>query len=119
MLSDHPVYATIPTPDMARARQFYEDVLGFVARSETPAGIIYPAAGGTYFILTRSSGAASGSHTQMGFEVSNLEDEVIALPEHVDRRVGAAAARPGLVEPAARAEGVEGLLQAQQRVERA
>jgi len=79
MLSDHHVYATIPTPDLARARRFYEDVLGFVARTETPAGIIYPAADGTYFILTRSSGTASGSHTQMGFEVTNLEAEVAEL----------------------------------------
>jgi catechol 2,3-dioxygenase-like lactoylglutathione lyase family enzyme len=79
MLRDHHVYATIPTPDMARARRWYEDVLGFSPRSETPAGIIYPAADGTYFILTRSSGSASGTHTQMGFEVTSLETEVAEL----------------------------------------
>ena len=27
MLSDHPVYATIPTQDVAALRRFYEDVL--------------------------------------------------------------------------------------------
>ncbi len=79
MLRDHHVYATIPTPDMTRARRFYEDLLGFTPRSETPAGIIYPAADGTYFILTRSSGSASGTHTQMGFEVTAIEREVAEL----------------------------------------
>src|SRR3954471_18334364 len=79
MLSDQPVYATLPTSNLAALRRFYEEVLGFAARSETPAGIYYQAGEGTYFAITVSSGQASGSHTQMGFEVKNLEDEVAAL----------------------------------------
>ena len=31
MLNDHPVYATIATADLARARSFYEGTLGFSA----------------------------------------------------------------------------------------
>jgi O-acetyl-ADP-ribose deacetylase (regulator of RNase III)/catechol 2,3-dioxygenase-like lactoylglutathione lyase family enzyme len=79
MLSDHPVYATLPTADLASLRRFYEDVLGFTVKSETPAGIYFQAGNGTYFAITRSSGRPSGSHTQMGFEITNIEDEVAAL----------------------------------------
>ena len=79
MLSDHQVYAAIPTTDLETARRFYEDVLGFVPRDENPAGIYYNAGAGTYFILTRSSGKASGSHTQMAFRVSDIESEVREL----------------------------------------
>ena len=76
MLSDHQVYAAIPTADLDAARGFYEEVLGFVPREANPAGIYYDAGGGTYFVLTRSSGKASGSHTQMAFRVSEIESEV-------------------------------------------
>lgn len=79
MLSDHQVYAAIPTADLDAARGFYEDVLGFVPREANPAGIYYDAGGGTYFVLTRSSGKASGSHTQMAFRVSDIESEVREL----------------------------------------
>jgi predicted enzyme related to lactoylglutathione lyase len=76
MLSDHQVYAAIPTADLDTARGFYEEVLGFVPREANPAGIYYDAGAGTYFVLTRSSGKASGSHTQMAFRVSDIESEV-------------------------------------------
>ena len=76
MLSDHQVYAAIPTADLDAARGFYEEVLGFVPREANPAGIYYDAGAGTYFVLTRSSGQASGSHTQMAFRVSDIESEV-------------------------------------------
>jgi catechol 2,3-dioxygenase-like lactoylglutathione lyase family enzyme len=76
MLSDHPAYATLPTADVQTLRRFYEDVLGFVPREENPAGVFYDAGGGTYFIVTRSGGKASGTHTQIGFRVSDIEAEV-------------------------------------------
>jgi catechol 2,3-dioxygenase-like lactoylglutathione lyase family enzyme len=76
MLSDHPAYATLPTADVQTLRRFYEDVLGFLPREENPAGVFYDAGGGTYFIVTRSGGKASGTHTQIGFRVSDIEAEV-------------------------------------------
>jgi catechol-2,3-dioxygenase len=79
MLADHPVYATLPTQDLARLRRFYEDVLGLKVRSETPAGIYYEAGDGTFFAITRSSGKATGSHTQMAFRLTNIEREVADL----------------------------------------
>ena len=79
MLRDHPVYATIPTDDVDRLRSFYEDTLGFEVIEETRAGIFFGAANGTRFAVTRQSGAASGTHTQMGFRVSAIEEEVADL----------------------------------------
>jgi catechol 2,3-dioxygenase-like lactoylglutathione lyase family enzyme len=60
MLSDHVVYATIPTQDVERLRRFYEDVLGFRVLEETLSGIFYRGAAGTMFAVTRSGGKASG-----------------------------------------------------------
>lgn len=81
MLSGHPVYATLPTPDLDRLRRFYEEVLGFVPREANPAGAYYDAGEGTFFAVTRSAGNASGDHTQMAFRVSGIEAEVAALRE--------------------------------------
>jgi catechol-2,3-dioxygenase len=79
MLRDYPVYATIPTADLDGLRPFYEDVLGFHVVEETPAGIFFGAGGGTLFAVTRQSGTASGTHTQMGVRVQAIEQEVAEL----------------------------------------
>jgi catechol 2,3-dioxygenase-like lactoylglutathione lyase family enzyme len=79
MLSDHPVYAAMPTADLDGLRRFYEDVLGFAPREANPAGVYYDAGGGTFFLLTRSAGKASGEHTQMAFRVTGIDAEVADL----------------------------------------
>ena len=80
MLSGHPVYATIPTQDVASLRRFYEDVLGLPgpARDPVDASTTTPAAGRS----SRSRGAAASrpaSHTQMAFRVEDIQGEVTAL----------------------------------------
>ena len=79
MLRDHPVYATIPTADVDRLRRFYEGLLGFEVIEETSAGVFFGAGAGTLFAVTRQSGRASGTHTQMGFRVDAIEQEVAEL----------------------------------------
>ena len=79
MLSDQPVYATLPTHDLALARRFYEEILGLTVEQETPTTVYFKAGDGSFFALSKSAGAASGSHTQMAFRVSNLEAEVAGL----------------------------------------
>jgi catechol 2,3-dioxygenase-like lactoylglutathione lyase family enzyme len=79
MLSTFPTYATIPTTDVPRLREFYEGTLGFAVKEETPAGIYLAAGDGTYFAVTRSSGRASGTHTQLGFRVRGITDVVSDL----------------------------------------
>ena len=79
MLRDAHAYATLPTDDMERLRRFYEDVIGLTVRSERPAGIFYETGDGTFFAITRSSGKANGTHTQLGLAVTDLEAEVTEL----------------------------------------
>ena len=47
--------------------------------SERVGGLLYRPAGGGEFALFLSAGRASGEHTQMGFEVTDLEATVAAL----------------------------------------
>jgi catechol 2,3-dioxygenase-like lactoylglutathione lyase family enzyme len=79
MLSDHETYATLPTSNLDRARSFYEETLGFRPDRLTPIGVHYRAAGGTLFSVTVSPGTPSGSHTQLGFSVADIEREVADL----------------------------------------
>ena len=47
MLQNAPMYAYIPAKDVARARRFYEDKLGFKAGEEIAGGVVYEFANGT------------------------------------------------------------------------
>jgi catechol 2,3-dioxygenase-like lactoylglutathione lyase family enzyme len=76
MLSKGRVAAALPAKDIARARAFYEK-LGFKPAQEMPdQGVIYECAGGTGFLVFPSFGQASGTHTQINFEVSDFDAEV-------------------------------------------
>ena len=75
MLSDLPVHTTVPASDLARARTFYEDVLGFKPERVTEAGVIYRAKG-TWFLLFQSSGAGTNQATACGFQTPDLAASV-------------------------------------------
>ena len=79
MLSTHRCHATLPVADLDGARAFYEGVLGFTPSQANPAATMYEAGSGTKFAVTRSSGKASGTHTQMGFTVTDVAAEVADL----------------------------------------
>ena len=51
MLQKFPLYAYIPARDVARARRFYEDKLGFKPKEEVSDGVIYDFANGTSCFL--------------------------------------------------------------------
>jgi catechol 2,3-dioxygenase-like lactoylglutathione lyase family enzyme len=72
------VATRIPVQDMKRARAFYADKLGLEPSEERPGGLLYRCAKGE-FALFESVGAASGSHTQMAFEVDDIESVVAEL----------------------------------------
>jgi catechol 2,3-dioxygenase-like lactoylglutathione lyase family enzyme len=78
MLQNSHVSARIPVQDLARARRFYADKLGLVPTEERPGGLRYQCASG-WFALFESSGAPSGEHTQLAFEVDDLEGVVKEL----------------------------------------
>ena len=68
----------LPAQDLDRARAFYAEKLGLEPADERPGGILYRV-GDTEFALFASGGRATGDHTQMGFEVEDLEATVAEL----------------------------------------
>jgi predicted enzyme related to lactoylglutathione lyase len=79
VLSSARINATLPAADLDRARRFYEETLGFAPADVQPGGVRYEAAGGARFLVFPSSGRASGSHTQIGFQVDDIATEVAEL----------------------------------------
>ena len=75
MLEDGKVAARIPVQDLQRARSFYAEKLGLEPSEERPGGLLYRCGEGE-FALFESAGAASGDHTQMGWEVEDIEATV-------------------------------------------
>jgi catechol 2,3-dioxygenase-like lactoylglutathione lyase family enzyme len=78
MLAKSEVATRLPAQDLDRARSFYADKLGLTPTEERPGGLRYQC-GHSSFVVFESAGAPSGSHTQMGFEVDDIEAAVAEL----------------------------------------
>ena len=78
MLEDSQVATRLPVNNLERARRFYSEKLGLQPAEERPGGLRYRCGSG-YFALFESAGAASGTHTQMGWEVVDIEATVAML----------------------------------------
>ena len=78
MLDTATAFATIPAQDLQRARTFYEEKLGLKPSEERPEGLIYESGGGRFLLFT-STGQASGTHTQLSFEVDDIDASVDEL----------------------------------------
>jgi catechol 2,3-dioxygenase-like lactoylglutathione lyase family enzyme len=78
MLEDGKVATRIPVRDLQRSRKFYAEKLGLEPKEERPGGLLYRCGEGE-FALFESTGAASGNHTQMGWEVEDIEATVEQL----------------------------------------
>ena len=78
MLAHSDVATWLPMQDLERARAFYADKLGLEPAEERPGGLRYQCGSGV-FALFVSAGAAAGTHTQMSWEVADLEATVAAL----------------------------------------
>ena len=91
------VATRLPAQDLERAREWYRDKLGLEPVEERDGGLLYRMEGGGYFALFASTGTASGDHTQMGFEVEDINAAVAELKE-----------RGVVFEPADRLVDVEG-----------
>lgn len=79
MLNDNPVYATIATGDLARARAFYEGTLGLTAEMEDPTGGVIYASGGTRILLYPSEFAGASQVTVATWFVDDVEAIVTEL----------------------------------------
>jgi catechol 2,3-dioxygenase-like lactoylglutathione lyase family enzyme len=78
MLANSHIATRLPVRDLDRARRFYSEKLGLEPVEERPGGLLYRC-GACFFGLFESSGAASGTHTQMGLEVADIEATVSVL----------------------------------------
>jgi catechol 2,3-dioxygenase-like lactoylglutathione lyase family enzyme len=78
MLQNARVATRLPAIDLERARAFYAEKLGLVPVEERPGGLKFECASGV-FALFQSTGRPSGEHTQMAFEVDDLDAVVSAL----------------------------------------
>src|SRR5436190_18253099 len=78
LLRSADVATRLPAQDLDRARRFYAEKLGLQPAEERPGGLRYRCAGGEFAIF-QSAGAPSGQHTQMAFEVSDIEATVKEL----------------------------------------
>jgi len=77
-LSNAHTVTKLPAQDLERARAFYRDKLGLEPVEQRAGGLRY-VCGPTEFHLFSSAGAPSGTSTQMGFEVEDLEATVADL----------------------------------------
>ncbi len=75
MLQDGRAYAKLPASDVARARHFYVEVLGFRPSWEGGGHMRFDCADGSSFLVFPSSGRASGNHDQCGWVVDDIETE--------------------------------------------
>lgn len=68
----------LPCQDLERARRFYADKLGLEPVEEREGGLRYRC-GSTVFSLFATTGTPSGTHTQMGWKVDDIEAAVAEL----------------------------------------
>jgi catechol 2,3-dioxygenase-like lactoylglutathione lyase family enzyme len=78
MLNESDVATRLPARNLNRARKFYSDKLSMEPIEQRPSGLRYRS-GNSFFVLFESAGEASGSHTQMGWEVDDIDATVALL----------------------------------------
>lgn len=79
MLQNAPMYSYIPAKDVARARTFYEEKLGFKPKEVTPGGVVYEFANGTACFLYPTPNAGTSQASQAFWQVEDIEKEVAEL----------------------------------------
>ena len=76
MLADMPVAASIAVSDLARARNFYENVLGLASVQEMPGGVVYTS-GGSAMLVYESEYAGTNQATTATWSVGGDFDEIV------------------------------------------
>lgn len=79
MLQRSPMYSYIPATDVARARRFYETVVGLKPGAEFAGGVTYEFADNTACYLYPTPNAGTSHASQAFWQVEDLEAEVAEL----------------------------------------
>lgn len=74
------VATRLPAQDLDRARAWYREKLDLEPSEAREGGLLYRVGDGAFALFT-SGGQAAGTHTQMGFEVDDIEAAVRLLRE--------------------------------------
>ena len=78
MLKNAQIIPYIPVADLARARRFYEEVVGLVAKEENNGGITYECGGSPVFMYATPN-AGTSKASQAFWHVADIEAEVAEL----------------------------------------
>jgi predicted enzyme related to lactoylglutathione lyase len=73
------MYAYIPASNVARARKFYEQKLGFKPKREVAGGVVYEFAEHTACFLYPTANAGTSKASQAFWRVEDVEREVAEL----------------------------------------
>jgi len=79
MLQSSPLYAYLPARDVARARSFYEQKLGFKPGQEIAGGVAYEFGDHTSAFLYPTPNAGTSRASQAFWQVDDIEREVAEL----------------------------------------
>src|SRR5262252_7212412 len=79
MLRGRHIHPTIPARDLARARAWYADKLGFTSGQEVAQAMLYRSGEDRLFLLFSSSAADTAQHQLAAWIVEDLEAEVAGL----------------------------------------
>jgi catechol 2,3-dioxygenase-like lactoylglutathione lyase family enzyme len=79
MLQQSPMYAYLPAANVARARAFYEQTLGFRPAEELAGGVRYEFGNGTACFLYPTHNAGTNRASQAFWQVADVEQEVAEL----------------------------------------
>jgi predicted enzyme related to lactoylglutathione lyase len=79
MLANAPIVPYIPAADVARARKFYEGILGLKVREEYAGGVIYECGKGSWVFMYPSPNAGTNKASTAFWTVDDVETEVAAL----------------------------------------
>jgi catechol 2,3-dioxygenase-like lactoylglutathione lyase family enzyme len=79
MLSASEIIAYVPVSDLARARKFYEQTLGFRPLETNEAGVMYASGKNSKFFAYMSAGAGTNKASTAFWQVPDIEAEVADL----------------------------------------
>jgi len=79
MLTEAPIVPYIPVSDLARARKFYEQVLGLKVHELYAGGVIYDCGKGSTVFMYPSAGAGTNRASTAFWAVNDVEAEVTEL----------------------------------------
>jgi predicted enzyme related to lactoylglutathione lyase len=78
MLRTAPIRAYIPATNVARARKFYEELVGLQPREDYAGGVVYEC-GGSEVFLYPTPNAGTSKASQAFWQVADVEAEVSEL----------------------------------------